>query len=241
MNIEGIKVLNVKVLVVDDNQEDINLVRDFLSTKGYDVLEARSGEQALLKAKQMKPDIVILDWLLPGMQGIDICKEIKTHTPNTPVLMLSVHKSAEHKVKAFHHGCDDYISKPCELEELEIRLQNLLKRSSVITTKRIFKLGDIEIDVSAHRVTQAGQFIDLTVKEYCLLEFLIINAGKVVTRNMILEQVWGADTETFTNIVDVYVNYLRKKVDPPKGGTYIKTIRGIGYMMEDPHAKQKAA
>ena len=241
MNIEGIKVLNVKVLVVDDNQEDINMVRDFLSTKGYEILEARSGEQALLKVKQMKPDLVVLDWLLPGMQGVDICKEIKTTTPNMPVLMLSVHKSAEHKVKAFHHGCDDYVSKPCELEELEIRIQNLLKRSSVITTKKMFKLGDIEVDVLAHRVTKAGQFVDLTVKEYCLLEFLMINSGKVVTRNMILEQVWGADSETFTNIVDVYVNYLRKKVDPPKGDTYIKTIRGIGYMMEDPHSKQKAA
>ena len=241
MNIEGIKVLNVKVLVVDDNQEDINMVRDFLSTKGYEILEARSGEQALLKVKQMKPDLVVLDWLLPGMQGVDICKEIKTTTPNMPVLMLSVHKSAEHKVKAFHHGCDDYVSKPCELEELEIRIQNLLKRSSVITTKKMFKLGDIEVDVLAHRVTKAGQFVDLTVKEYCLLEFLMINSGKVVTRNMILEQVWGADSETFTNIVDVYVNYLRKKVDPPKGDTYIKTIRGIGYMMEDPHAKKQAA
>ena len=88
MNIEGIKVLNVKVLVVDDNQEDINMVRDFLSTKGYEILEARSGEQALLKVKQMKPDLVVLDWLLPGMQGVDICKEIKTTTPNMPVMMF---------------------------------------------------------------------------------------------------------------------------------------------------------
>ncbi len=241
MNIEGIKVLNVKVLIVYDNQEDINRVRDFLSTKGYEVLEARSGEQALLKVKQQKPDIVILEWFLPGMQGVDLCKEIKTNMPNTPVLMLSVHKSAEHKIKAFHHGCDDYISKPYELEELEIRLQNILKRSSGITTKKIFKLGDIEVDVLAHRVTKAGQFVDLTVKEYCLLEFLMSNSGKVVTRHMILEHVWGAVNEKFTNIVDVYVNYLRKKIDSPRGETYIKTIRGIGYMMEDPHAKLKAA
>ena len=241
MSSEGRKVLNVKVLIVDDNQEDITMVRDFLSTKGYEVLEARSGEHALLKMKQLKPDIIILDWLLPGAQGIDICKEIKTDNPNLPVLMLSVHKSAEHKVKAFHYGCDDYISKPCELEELEIRIQNLLRRNSIVTTKKIFKLGDIEIDILAHRVTKSGQFVDLTVKEYCLLEFLLINAGKVITRNMILEQVWGADTESFTNIVDVYINYLRKKIDPSKGETYIKTIRGIGYMMEDPHAKLKAA
>ena len=241
MSSEGRKVLNVKVLIVDDNQEDITMVRDFLSTKGYEVLEARSGEHALLKMKQLKPDIIILDWLLPGAQGIDICKEIKTDNPNLPVLMLSVHKSAEHKVKAFHYGCDDYISKPCELEELEIRIQNLLRRNSIVTTKKIFKLGDIEIDILAHRVTKSGQFVDLTVKEYCLLEFLLINAGKVITRNMILEQVWGADTETFTNIVDVYINYLRKKIDPSKGETYIKTIRGIGYMMEDPHVKLKAA
>ncbi len=232
----------MKIMIVDDNPNDMQMLREFLIPKGYQVIEAISGEEALEKIRFMKPDVVVLDWVLPGKQGVDVCKEIKTFHPDVPVLMLSVNKDSEYKVKAFQFGCDDYLAKPCELEELEIRLKNLCRRHHPESkSDKVFQLGNIHVDFSAHRVTKRGNSIDLTVKEYCLLEFLIKNINKVVTRTMILETVWGTDTETFTNIVDVYVNYLRRKIDDSGEESLIKTIRGIGYMVEVPTEKSQVA
>lgn len=218
--------------------QDIALVRDFLTPQGYEVGEAFNGEEALQKIRNSKPDIVILDWVLPGLQGIDVCREIKTNLKDIFIIILSQHKEAEYKVKAFRAGCDDYLTKPCELQELEIRIKNLLNKSSFsLIQGNSFQYEDIHVDFSFRKVTRLGKVVNLNDKEYHLLEYLLRNVNKVVTRSMILEEVWGSDAETFTNIVDIYINYLRRKLN----GSLIKTIQGIGYIVQVPISRVKAA
>ena len=229
----------IVVQVVDDHLEDLSLIKEYLSPKGYQVLAARTGKEAVEIFKSHEPHIVILDYVLPDFSGHKVCEELKSHNSNVPVLMLSVRGDTQNKIGAFKSGCDDYMTKPCELEELEIRIQNLLKRSHR-TKDVIYRIGDIEINTAARRITKAGLVVELTVKEYSLLEYLVKNPNKVLTRSMILENVWGEDSGTFTNIVDVYVNYLRKKLDL-KTEVYIKTVRGIGYLLEQSTATAKAA
>lgn len=223
---------NPKILVIDDNQDDLRLIKDFLTPRGYEVHELNAAQEVMAKVRQLSPKIVILDWVFPGKEGVNICREIKHTYPEILVFMLTVHKDTEYKVKAFNAGCDDYLTKPCELEELEIRIENLLRRGAE-QSAQILKHGDVALDRTAHRVTKNGKVVDLTVKEYTLLEFFMMNPNKIVTRNMILNHIWGENTETFTNIVDVYINYLRKKLDSALQPSIIKTVRGAGYMMEE--------
>lgn len=230
----------IVILIVDDNSEDLMLIRNYLGPKGYSLFEAQIGKDAVNLFKMHKPHVVILDYLLPDMLGAEVCQLMKSIYPEIPVVILTNVSDISRKVEAFQMGCNDYMIKPCELEELEIRIQNLLKRTPK-EKEVILRVGDIEIDKASRKVTKQGNAVDLTVKEYVLLEYLAQNKGKILTRTMILEQVWGEDSGTFTNIVDVYINYLRKKLDPPSENSYIKTVRGIGYVIDELHPTAKAA
>lgn len=227
-----------KILIVEDDAEDIHLLKNFLVPKGYEVFESFNGEEALNKIKNSHPDIVILDWVLPGMPGIDVCREIRINFPNIYVIMLSQHKESEYKIKAFRTGSDDYLTKPCELQELEIRIKNLINKPTIsFIGEKVMQFKNIIVDFSKKKVTRSGRQVELNDKEYSLLAYLLRNANKIITRNMILEEIWGSDTETFMNIVDIYINYLRKKLDEADQESFIKTVHGIGYMLEVPKRK----
>lgn len=229
-----------KILIVDDKEEDIQLIGDHLKPKGYQVVRAKNGYEAMYLFDKESPDIVILDWNMPGLSGIDVCKSFKEKKKHIPILMLTVQGNIQHKREGFQSGCDDYLTKPCDLAELEARIQNLLRKSEKKSAGKL-SYGDLVLDPEAHRVTKSGKVVELSLTEYTLLEYLMQNVDKVLTRKMILEHVWGTDNpETFTNIVDVYMNYLRKKVDTPDRKSIIKTVRGMGYMLED-QALRKAA
>lgn len=230
-----------KVLVVDDREEDLELVTDFLKTKGFQVVTAKNGYEAMYQCDKESPDVVVLDWNMPGLSGVDVCKNIKQKRNDISIIMLTIQSQFQHKKEGFEAGCDDYLIKPCELDELQVRIENLLKKA-VKKTKGKLVYGDLTLDQEAHRVIRDGKVVELSLTEYTLLEFLMQNVDKVMTRKMILEHVWGTNNpETFTNIVDVYMNYLRKKLDIPGKRSVIKTVRGFGYMLEDLSVRKLAA
>ncbi|MEK7790918.1 MAG: response regulator transcription factor [Deltaproteobacteria bacterium] len=223
----------IRILVVDDKAEDIDLLKNYLESKGFELMVAKNGFEGVYLFDKESPQLVVLDWNMPGLSGIEVCQNMKGKKPEIPILILSVGGTVEHKRTGFQSGCDDYLAKPCDLDELYVRIQNLLKKYQVKPRGKLI-YGEIVLDQDAHRVTRGGGAIELSVTEYTLLEYLMLNIDKVLTRKMILEHVWGAENpETFTNIVDVYMNYLRKKIDLPDRRSFIKTVRGFGYMLED--------
>lgn len=223
----------IRILVVDDKAEDIDLLKNYLESKGFQLIVAKNGFEGVYLFDKESPQLVVLDWNMPGLSGIEVCQNMKGKKPEIPILILSVGGTIEHKRTGFQAGCDDYLAKPCDLDELYVRIQNLLKKYQVKPRGKLI-YGEIVLDQDAHRVTREGEAIELSVTEYTLLEYLMLNVDKVLTRKMILEHVWGAENpETFTNIVDVYMNYLRKKIDLPDRRSLIKTVRGFGYMLED--------
>ncbi|MBI4040367.1 MAG: response regulator transcription factor [Deltaproteobacteria bacterium] len=227
-----------KLVIIDDNDDDLKMLSNFLIPRGYEVVTTKTVEEARQTVKFVKPALIILDWELPGIKGIEALEEIQKAAPDSYILMLTIHRDMESKIKAFKAGVDDYLMKPCELEELEIRIENILQRQSSEPTETL-QLEDIKLERGPHRVSKDGKMLELSVKEYSLLEYFMLNTNKVITRNMILQHIWGEAAETFTNIVDVYINYLRKKIDTPLHTSYIKTIRGAGYMMRDRAAEKR--
>ena len=230
-----------KVLLIDDKMEDLKLVERDLKPKGYQVVTAKNGYEGVYQFDKEKPDIVVVDFNMPGISGSDVCKSLKKKNPAIPIILLTIHSNIQNKKEAFQAGCDDYLTKPCETEELMVRMENLLRRAPKKGEQDKLSYGYLALDRKAHRVTKNGKPIELSLTEYTLLEYLLENVDQVLSRKMILEHVWGTNNpETFTNIVDVYINYLRKKVDDPGQRSLIKTIRGFGYMLEDLNLRKAA-
>ncbi len=226
--------MSTKILLVEDKEEDLQIARDHLKTKGYQVVVAKNGFEAVYQFDKENPELVVLDWNMPGLNGIEVCKTLKSKKQYVPILMLTVQGNIQYKREGFQVGCDDYLVKPCDLDELAVRVENLLKKSEQKPHGKL-EYGDLVMDQESHRVTRDGKAIELSLTEYTLLEYLMQNVDKMLSRKMILEHVWGtSNPETFTNIVDVYMNYLRKKVDTTGKRSLIKTVRGFGYMLEAP-------
>lgn len=222
-----------KILIVEDKAEDFERVSEFLKTKGFQVVNAKNGYEGLYQFDKESPDLVILDWNMPGLPGVEVCKTIKEKKKQVPILLLTIQSQLQHKKEGFQAGCDDYLVKPCDVEELLARVQYLLGKMQKPAPQKL-TYGDILLDSETHRVTKGGKAIDLSLTEYSLLEYLMQNVDRVLSRKAILEHVWGTNNpETFTNIVDVYMNYLRKKLDVSGHRSLIKTVRGFGYMLED--------
>jgi len=222
-----------KILIVEDKAEDLERIAGFLKSKGFQVVSAKNGYEGLYQFEKESPDFVILDWNMPGLPGVEVCRTIKEKKKHIPILILTIQSQLQHKREGFQAGCDDYLVKPCDVNELFVRIEYLLGR---IKKQALQKLvyGDIMLDPETHRVTQGGKQVDLSLTEYSLLEYLMQNVDQVLSRKTILEHVWGTNNpDTFTNIVDVYMNYLRKKLDTPGRRSLIKTVRGFGYMLED--------
>ncbi|MCX5894570.1 MAG: response regulator transcription factor [Proteobacteria bacterium] len=202
-----------------------------LKEEGYAVDSAYDGEEGYRLTAENDYDLIILDIMLPACDGITLCRRLREEGTTIPVLMLTAKDSVQDKVTGLDSGADDYLTKPFAFEELLARIRALLRKSVKQTTK--LQAGDLVLDLITHRVTRAGEEIALTTREYALLEYLMRNAGTVVTRTMISEHVWDIDFDTDTNVIDVYINYLRNKIDSRFQKKLINTVRGRGYLLKD--------
>jgi two-component system, OmpR family, copper resistance phosphate regulon response regulator CusR len=221
------------VLVVEDDPDLLAVLPRILSTAGYVVRTASDGEDGLSKVLDDAPAIAILDVGLPKLSGYELARELRSRGYQFPVLMLTARVSVDDKVSGLDAGADDYLAKPFEYAELLARVKALLRRSTITAGSSTMRVRDLTVDPVARRVERAGKVIDLTQKEYALLEYLVRNAGRIVSRQMISEHVWKHDADPLTNVVDVYINYLRKKLDEDKRNPLIQTVRGRGYLIKD--------
>jgi two-component system, OmpR family, KDP operon response regulator KdpE len=223
------------ILVVDDEREIVRALRRSLSAHGYTVLTASSGEEALETVAQHRPDLLLLDLLLPGMSGLEVCRRIREES-NMPIIVLSV-KDAEHdKIEALDLGADDYVAKPFGIEEVLARVRVALRRlaQAPAGTEPRFQSGPLAVDFAQRRVLLNRREVSLTPTEYSLLKAFITNRGKILTRQMLLQAVWGDKTHARTHSLHVYVAQLRQKIEPvPERPQLILTIPGVGYRFND--------
>lgn len=219
-------------MLVEDDRRLANYLRKGLSEESYSVDIAADGPDALDSIERLEYDVIVLDVLLPGKDGMAVCREIRDRGIITPVIMLTAKDTVQDKISGLDAGADDYLPKPFSFDELLARIRALLRRAQSYKT-RILKLADLELDPSAHKVSRAGRTINLTGKEYALLEYLMRNAGRIVTETNILDHVWDLPAETFTNVVNVYIHYLRNKIDRGFDRQLIHTVRSLGYVMKD--------
>jgi heavy metal response regulator len=221
----------MRILVIEDEKKIADLMRRGLKEELYAVDIAPDGEKGEFLAATNQYDVIILDVMLPKISGIDLCRSLREKKILTPVIMVTAKDAVSDKVKGLDAGADDYITKPFAFEELLARIRAILrKRDDKISTK--LQVADLELDLISHRVTRSGKEVPLTAKEYSLLEYLMRNAGGVVTRTMISEHVWDINFDTDTNVIDVYINYLRKKIDDGHKISLIHTMRGRGYILK---------
>src|SRR5688500_1598249 len=221
------------VLVVEDRREVLDVLQRTLSDNGYSVLTADDGEIGLQMALDHQPDLVILDIGLPKRSGLHVARELRNRAFTAPVLMLTARDTVSDKVTGFDAGADDYLAKPFDYDELLARVKALLRRASIRAGETMMRVGDLAIDPIAREVSRAGRKIALTQKEYALLEYLMRHAGIPVTREQISEQVWKQPFDPTTNIVDVYINYLRKKLESDGAVPLVHTVRGVGYVLRE--------
>ena len=221
---------NEKILVVDDDTNICELLRLYLTKEGYQVTTANDGEEGLDKFNQVKPDMVLLDVMMPKMDGLEVCRRIRK-LGNTPVMMLTAKGETFDKVLGLELGADDYMVKPFGVMELLSRVKAVLRRSGKETASSTLSAGDITLDASRRQVTVAGEAVTLTRKEFDLLETLMRNRGLVLTREKLLDTVWGIDFPGDTRTVDVHMGTLRQKLGA--GAAMLQTVRGVGYRMED--------
>jgi two-component system copper resistance phosphate regulon response regulator CusR len=218
----------MRILLVEDEEKVSSFVARGLTAERFAVDVALDGQSGLDLATTYHYDLVILDLMLPKLDGSEVLRRIRTQNTHVPVLILTARDAVADKVGNFEAGADDYLTKPFAFAELLVRTKALLRRGPV-TRESVVRVADLELDRLSQQVKRSGQRIELTSKEYALLEYLISNAGRVLSRTMIIEHVWDQSFDGITNIVDVYVRHLRSKVDDPYEHKLIRTIRGVGY------------
>jgi two-component system alkaline phosphatase synthesis response regulator PhoP len=221
-----------RILIVDDEPSIVLAVRDELIFEGYEVQSAADGPHGLEKAHELKPDVMLLDLMLPGMNGFEVCKQLRATMPEMWIIMITVRGQEVDRVMGLELGADDYVTKPFSLRELVARIKVGLRRQQLRqSAPHVF--GDIEVDLRAHRVLKNGVEVVLTPKEYDILAMLVERAGQVVTRNEFCDQIWGADVFVTPRVVDTHVASLRKKLESdPNRPKYIHSLRGVGYKLD---------
>jgi two-component system, OmpR family, response regulator len=220
------------ILVVEDDARIAAFVAKGLQESGYHVSTAGDGEEGFLAARLNNYDLIVLDLMLPRMDGLTLARKLRAAGKTTPILMLTARDSERDKILGLDVGADDYLTKPFSFGEFLARVRALLRRETM-TRATVMRVGDLEVDMAARRVRRASQEIDLSAREYTLLEYLVHHAGQVVTRELLAEHVWS-DAEVESNVIDVYVRYLRQKIDAPFGEALIHTVRGVGYTLRAP-------
>jgi DNA-binding response OmpR family regulator len=218
------------ILIIDDDQKLNQLLHDFLGDFGFETISATHPADGLKLVKKKSPDLVILDVMMPDMDGFEVCKAIRqTHT--VPIIMLTARGEVTDKIVGLELGADDYLAKPFEPRELVARIHSVLRRSRKISDTRPQKFGSLEVDFAKHLVKLDGEIVDLTTNEFVALAFLVKNAGKVLDRDQILQELRGMDCDAFNRSVDITMSRLRQKLkDDPKAPVYIKTVWGSGYV-----------
>lgn len=222
-----------KILIVDDEVNIVELIKFNLENSGYKASVAYDGVEAIKIAKEEQPQLILLDLMLPKMDGYEVCKEIRKDslTANIPIIMLTAKGEELDKILGLELGADDYLTKPFSVRELTARVKAILRRTQYVSkSERNFKVGNLNIDFLKHEVLKDQKIVDLTLKEFELLENLVKNRGKVLTRDLLLDKIWGYEYIGETRTVDVHIRHLRKKIeDDDKNPKFIETIRGIGY------------
>jgi len=221
----------MRILLVEDEKKIAAYIARGLKEKSYAVDVSHDGEDGVYRAEINPYDLIILDVMLPGRDGIAICRELRNKEIDVPILMLTARDGLDDKIKGLDSGADDYLTKPFAFSELLARIRALLRRQRA-DKSCLLRIADLELDQLAHRVRRRGEEIQLTSTEYALLEYLLLNANQVVTRTMISEHVWHEGFDSFTNIIDVYINYLRNKIDKPYEKKLIQTVHGAGYILK---------
>jgi two-component system, OmpR family, response regulator len=222
----------VRLLLVEDDHNLSGFLRKAFREEGYAVDIAESGDRGLERALTGEYDCVVLDVMLPGRDGFSVVEELRRRCVVTPILLLTARDELQSKVRGLESGADDYLAKPFDLPELVARVLALIRRSHLRHQDTVLVVGDLSVDPLRRQVSRAGKVVDLSPREFALLEFLARNAGRTVSRARIAEAVWNYHFDTETNVVDVYVNYLRRKVASGPPGTVIRTVRGVGYRLD---------
>lgn len=234
------KLINMKkILLVEDEAHVVSFIKKGLTEEGFNVVVANNGKEGLQMARDTSVDFVILDIMLPGMNGLEVCREIRKFDSHVPILFLTALGTSENVVLGLDTGADDYLVKPFKFIELLARIRTLLRRAEHSGSQEermddyIFRVSDLELNDYTKEVKRGGELISLTTTEYRLLFFFIKNKNKVLSRPDMLEEVWGVNFDLGSNVVDVYVNYLRKKIDGKSDAKLIHTVVGMGYVLKE--------
>ncbi len=222
----------MRILVVEDDKNLRGFLRKAFREEGYQVDEATDGDQAL--AAGGEHDCIVLDLMLPRRDGFEVVRELRDRGDRTPILMLTARGELTDRVRGLEGGADDYLTKPFDLPELVARVQALVRRARFRQEDAVLRVGGLALDPVARHVTLDDRTVDLSPREFALLTFLMQNVGRTLSRSRIAEAVWAYQFDPETNVVDVYINYLRKKLRPLRDGTEIRTVRGVGYRLEGP-------
>lgn len=221
----------MRLLVVEDEQGIAEFLKDGLEEEAFAVDVALEGRKGLEMAEVNDYDLILLDWMLPGMSGIELCRQLRKSKSNIPIIFLTAKDTTQDAVFGLESGANDYIRKPFEFEELLARIRVQLRQGGEELS--LLKLSDVELNLNTHQAFKGSKEIILTQKEFALLEFLMRNKGKVCTRTRIIEHVWDIHFEADTSVIDVYINFLRKKLDDGTGKSFIHTVRGAGYIARE--------
>ena len=222
-----------RILIVDDEPSIVMAVRDELLFEGFEVESAVDGPEAIKRAHELRPDVLLLDLMLPGLNGFEVCRQLRTEMPEMWIIMLTVRGQEVDRVMGLELGADDYVTKPFSLRELVARIKVGLRRQAGRRAAPLHRLSDIEIDLPSHRVTKNGAELSLTRKEFEILEMLLNRPGEVITRDEFLNRLWGEDVYVTHRVIDTHMAALRKKLeDDPNNPKHILSVRGVGYRLD---------
>jgi len=224
------RIVAMRLLLIEDDEGIIRFLEKGLREATYAVDVARDGDDALYKASVNEYDIIILDIMIPGPDGLKVCRELRDRGSKVPVIMLTARDDVRDRVLGLDVGADDYLTKPFQVSELLARLRALMRRGPALKST-VIEIGDLRVDTSAQTVNRAGRALVLTAREYALIEYLARNAGRVVSRSELTEHVWDERSDSYSNVIDVHINHLRQKIDRESDQPLIHTRRGAGYML----------
>jgi two-component system, OmpR family, response regulator len=222
----------MRILLVEDEKDLAAIIKQGFTERGYVVDVAHDGEEGLYMAENFPVDAIVLDIMLPLMDGLEVLKRLRKKGSTTPVILLTARDALLDKIKGLDTGADDYLTKPFIFDELLARIRSLLRRKTEVK-QAVIKIGDLEINTASHEVTRGGKPVTLSAREYALLEFMAYKKGEVLSRTDIVEHIYHEETDMDSNVVDVYINYLRNKIDKDFKKKLIHTVRGAGYMLKE--------